>query len=83
MDKKFEELQRICEPVVQYIRENYDPHTQIVVTDDSVTVMQKKIGVPFALVNDSTNGIHTDDGVGISSPIPKIDLLINGRSIFH
>ena len=53
MDKEFEDLKRICEPVVQYLRENYDPHTQIVVTYDSVKVMQEEIGVPFALDTDA------------------------------
>lgn len=35
------ELRELCNPLVEFIKENYNPYTEIVVTMDSITVRQK------------------------------------------
>ena len=41
-----EKLEEICKPLIEYIRQNHNPHTEIVVTSDSITVKQNIIGIP-------------------------------------
>lgn len=47
MDNKFEELKKACEPVIEYLRNNYDPHTHAVVSCDKVVIYQETIGLPI------------------------------------
>lgn len=49
--KKFEELSKACEPLIEYLRNNYDPHTCVVVSSDSIKVLRVELGVPIG-VND-------------------------------
>lgn len=40
------ELRELCNPLVEFIKENYNPYTEIVVTMDSITVRQKVERIP-------------------------------------
>ncbi|MGN1196820.1 MAG: hypothetical protein ACI4TA_04405 [Acetatifactor sp.] len=40
------ELSELCNPLVEFIKENYNPYTEIVVTMDSITVKQKAERIP-------------------------------------
>lgn len=40
-------LEQICHPLVEFIKENYNPYTEITVTMDSITVKQNVEGVPL------------------------------------
>ncbi|WP_185967568.1 hypothetical protein [Clostridium sp. HBUAS56010] len=42
MDK----LEMLCQPLVEYLKENHNPHTEIVVTMDSIMVKQCAEGIP-------------------------------------
>ena len=44
---KLEELKNIAQPLVNYLQNNYDPHTYILVRDDKVEILQEEMGVPF------------------------------------
>lgn len=48
---KFEEVSKACEPLIEYLRDNYDPHTHVVVSSDSVKVLRDELGIPIE-VND-------------------------------
>lgn len=41
-----ESLRDLCKPICEYINEHYDPHTQIIITDDHVKVTRDEIGIP-------------------------------------
>ena len=43
MDK----LETLCQPLVEYLKENHNPYTEIVVTMDSITVKQRTLGIPL------------------------------------
>lgn len=47
--EKFNELEELARPLVDYIRENYHPHVTVVVTDTFVRVTEDLMGVPFPL----------------------------------
>lgn len=42
-----EELTNLAQPLVDYLRQNYHPHTAIVITDERVTVVEDVMSVPF------------------------------------
>lgn len=44
-------LAAMCEPLIQYLEKNHDPHTEIVITCDGVRVNQTIIWVPQKAVN--------------------------------
>lgn len=48
MEKKTAELQALCEPLIKYLKENYDPHATIVVSDGDIMLMRTEIGIPKA-----------------------------------
>lgn len=48
---KFEELSKVCEPLIEYLRNNCDPHTCVVVSTDSLKILRVELGVPIE-VND-------------------------------
>lgn len=39
-------LEELCKPLIEYIKENYNPHTEVVVTMDGITVKQDIEGLP-------------------------------------
>ena len=44
---EFDVLQGLCEPVVKYLQDNYDPHITVVITDDSVRLERTEMFVPI------------------------------------
>lgn len=42
-----EELTNLAQPLVYYLRQNYHPHTTIVITDERVTVVEDVMSVPL------------------------------------
>lgn len=51
MDSKMEELQKVCEPVMAYLK-NFNPYTSIVITDSSIKVEQTQSFIPVNEEND-------------------------------
>ena len=49
MDKQ--SLEALVKPLVQYLRENHNPHTSIVITEERVVVVEDVIGIPFQAKN--------------------------------
>ena len=46
-EEEMEELKQLCEPLVNYLTQNHDPHTQIIVSMDSILITKTEIGIPF------------------------------------
>ena len=40
------ELKELCEPLFDYLKENYDPYTAIVVVDGDIKLMRTEISIP-------------------------------------
>lgn len=45
-------LERLCQPLVEYLKENYDPYTEVVVTMDFIKVKQCAEGFPVKKTSD-------------------------------
>ena len=44
---KLKELEQITKPLIDFIRENYNPHTSIVINEDSIKVVTDEINIPL------------------------------------
>lgn len=42
-----DELEKISLPLIDYLKNNYNPHTEIVIKMDSVEVKQNVAGIPI------------------------------------
>lgn len=43
------ELENLARPLAQYLRDNHNPHTTIVITAERVVVVEDVIGIPFQI----------------------------------
>lgn len=43
--KDTEELKRLCNPVVEYLRKNCDPYTEVHITDSEIKVISVESGI--------------------------------------
>lgn len=41
------ELTKISEPVINFIKENYNPHTTIIISEDSIKVVTDEMNIPL------------------------------------
>lgn len=47
--EKIEELEKIVQPVVEYINKKYDPHTSIIVEFDKARIVRDEMQVIFEI----------------------------------
>lgn len=47
MEEKITELEKISEPVISFIKENYNPHTTVIINEDSIKVVTDEINIPI------------------------------------
>lgn len=43
----FDELELIAKPIIEYIKKNYNPHTSIVISEESIKVVADEIYIPI------------------------------------
>lgn len=41
------ELNELCKPIVKFLKENYDTHTTIIISQEGVKMIQDEIGIPM------------------------------------
>lgn len=58
-DDRYEELKRVAQPLVDYLRENFDSDTTILVENDYVTVRRDEMGMPVAMYKNPASYIFT------------------------
>lgn len=46
MEEKIKELKEISNPVISFIKKNYNPHTTVVINEDSIKVVSDEINIP-------------------------------------
>lgn len=49
MEEKIKKLEQIAKPLVDFIKENYNPHTSIVISENCIKVVSDEINIPFSL----------------------------------
>lgn len=45
--EKLSELEQISKPLIDFIKENYNPHTSVVINEDSIKVVTDEINIPL------------------------------------
>lgn len=45
--KTIEEIKELAQPLIEYIKNNYHPHTKIIIEDDFVEVVETIYGIPI------------------------------------
>jgi len=40
------EISELCKPMQDYLRKNYDPYTEIVISEEDVYIKQTIVGIP-------------------------------------
>ena len=48
MEDKIKELEKIANPIINYIKENYNPHTTVIISEDSIKVVTDEISIPIS-----------------------------------
>lgn len=44
--EEIKNLNEICKPVVDYLKENYDPHCTVIITDNHIRLVRDEMGIP-------------------------------------
>ena len=47
MKEKIVELNKIAKPVINFIKNNYNPHTTVIINEDSIKVVTDEINIPL------------------------------------
>lgn len=47
MEEKIVELKKIAKPVINFIKNNYNPHTTVIINEDSIKVVTDEINIPL------------------------------------
>ena len=50
-EKQFKELERLAKPLIDYLNNNYHPHTAIIITNERVAVVETVLSVPYVIIN--------------------------------
>ncbi len=45
--EKIKELEVISKPIIDFIKNNYNPHTTVVISEDSIKVVSDEISIPI------------------------------------
>ena len=59
--KKIQHLRQLALPLAEYLRKNHDPHTQVVVTDQRVTLMTEQAGGALHEIQHHDNNSNNRD----------------------
>lgn len=46
MEEKIKELEQLGEPIVDYLKNNWDPHCTVIITDSHIRLIRDEIGIP-------------------------------------
>ena len=44
--EEMKKLEKVCEPVIEYLNQNHDPHTYVVISQDSIKLQKEQISIP-------------------------------------
>lgn len=44
---KFEELENISKPIINFLKNNYNPHTTVIISESSIKVVSDEISIPI------------------------------------
>lgn len=45
--EKIKELQEISKPILEFLKNNYNPHTTVIISEDGIKVVSDEINIPI------------------------------------
>ncbi|EHN17038.1 hypothetical protein [Clostridium sporogenes] len=45
--KEMKELEKLCTPLVEYLKEKYNPYYNVIISDHDIKLISTKIGIPI------------------------------------
>lgn len=63
--EEMQNLEKICKPVAKYLRNNYDPHCTIIITDTQIKLVRDEIGIPVESVQEQSQKFIPEDSNGV------------------
>lgn len=45
--EKIKEIEELTKPIIKYIKDNYNPHTTIVISQDYIKIVVDEINIPM------------------------------------
>ncbi len=47
MEEKIKEIEKISRPIIDFLKENYNPHTAMIINQDSIKVVSDEVNIPI------------------------------------
>jgi DNA-binding XRE family transcriptional regulator len=69
---KFQEFEEVCKPVVKYLKENYDPHCTVVITDNYIKLVRDEMGIPIEIVREEPVLEGPTKGLGMKIRLARV-----------
>lgn len=45
--EEIKKLEKLCIPIVEYLKKNYDPYCNIIISDHDIKLISTEIGIPI------------------------------------
>ncbi|ENK0558927.1 hypothetical protein HYH85_18060 [Clostridium botulinum] len=45
--REIEDLEKLCIPIVEYLKKNYKPYCNIIISDHDIKLVATRIGIPI------------------------------------
>ncbi|MFR1708963.1 MAG: hypothetical protein ACLSV2_08695 [Clostridium sp.] len=72
--KEFKDLEMACKPIIDYLNENYNPYTSVVITSSEIKLVEDLAGIPVVTQTkmDMTNKKETAPEVPVREQIEEV-----------
>ncbi len=47
MEEKVKQIEEAAEPILKFLKENYNPHTTVIISEDCIKVVMDEINIPI------------------------------------
>ena len=76
-NREMKELEQLCRPVVNYLKNNWDPHCTVVITDSHIKLVRDEMGIPVGTAQEvpvqeqSLSNFSPQTGIKLHETCPK------------
>lgn len=50
--REIDKIKELCKPVVEYLQDNYNPYTKLIISEDCIEMVITEVGIPMDSKND-------------------------------
>lgn len=48
-EEKIKQLKEISKPIIEFMQKNYNPHTTVIINEDSIKVVSDELRIPIQI----------------------------------